>query len=143
MKMVTLAFILILLSQWFGWATWRRLLEPRLRVRLLVGQILCSLGQLCLLAWAYCFDSHIQEALANIDGGLLAYAGWLVQLGGLWMLCWLTSGVVLTWRREGSRDRKSTAFTLTVALVSHTLLTVVGPLGAVDWVLRNFHVVTR
>jgi hypothetical protein len=141
--MVLLAMILILLSQWFGWATWRRLLERRLRVRLLVGQLLCSLAQLCLLGWAHGFETRGYEALANIDGGLLAQFGMLVQVGGLWMLCWLTSGVVLTWRREGSRERKSTAFTLTVALLSHTLLSLVGPLGAVEWVSRNFHIISR
>ncbi|MFN8606281.1 MAG: hypothetical protein U0931_02030 [Vulcanimicrobiota bacterium] len=139
--MAILAMILILLSQWFGWATWRRVCEARLRPRILVGQSLCSVAQLCLLAWVAAFEHWLplSEMLANADGGLLAQVGLWLQLGGLWLLFWLTTGLVLAWRLEGSRDRKSTAFTLTTTLVSHTLLTVVGPLGAVEWVLRNFH----
>ena len=60
------------------------------------------------------------------------------SLPGLWVLFWLTSGLVLGWRRDGTRDRKSLAVTLTVAVLSHTLLTALGPLGAVEWLLRTF-----
>ncbi|MBX3167907.1 MAG: hypothetical protein KF760_10870 [Candidatus Eremiobacteraeota bacterium] len=135
--MTNLAVVLMVLSHWFGWASWRRILETRLRPRMLVGQVACSCAQLCLVAWIALMDGWTgpNDLLANADGGLLAWAGGLLQLAGLWMLCWLTSGLVLGWRREGTRDRKSLAFTLTVALVSHLLLTVVGPLGAVEWIM--------
>ncbi|MBN9415711.1 MAG: hypothetical protein J0I12_09765 [Candidatus Eremiobacteraeota bacterium] len=140
--MTFLAIALIVLSQWFGWASWRRILENRLRPRMLVGQILCSGAQLCLVAWVVLLDGGAgrHDELANANGGLLAYAGLLLQLGGLWFLCWLTSGLVLGWRREGTRDRKSLSFTLTVSLLSHLLLSILGPLGAMAWILRNFHV---
>lgn len=139
--MTGFALLLMLLSHWFGWASWRRILENRLRPRMLVGQVACTAAQLCLVFWVAIMDGRLgpDDLLANADGGLLAYAGGLLQLAGVWMLCWLTSGLVLGWRREGTRDRKSLAFTLTVALVSHLLLCVVGPLGAVEWILRNFH----
>ncbi len=136
------AVLLVGLSQWFGWASWRRVQDSRLRPRMLLGQVVCSAAQLCLLGWVALMDGLVgsNELLANADGGLLAYLGGLLQLAGLWLLCWLTTGLVLSWRREGSRDRKSLAFTLTVALLSHTLLSLVGPLGGVEWILRNFQV---
>lgn len=138
--MASFTVVLILLSQWFGWASWRRILENRLRPRMLVGQFVCTGAQLCLLGWVAIMDGLFarNDLLANADGGLLVYAGGLSQAAGLWMLCWLTSGLVLGWRREGTRDRKSLALTLTLALVSHLLLSVVGPLGAVEWTLRDF-----
>lgn len=140
--MASLGIILIALSQWFGWASWRRILENRLRPRMLVGQLLCGGAQLCLIAWVVLMDGRAgrNETLANAGGGLLAYGGLILQMGGLWFLCWLTSGLVLGWRREGTRDRKSLAFTLTVALVSHLLFSVMGPLAAVDWVMRGMQV---
>jgi hypothetical protein len=138
--MSVLAVVLILLSQWFGWASWRRILENRLRPRMLFGQLLCSGAQLCLLAWTAFLDGLFgsNDYLANPNGGFLAYVGAFLQLAGLWILCWLTSGLVLGWRREGTRDRKSLSLTLTVALLSHLLLSVLGPVGAVAWLMRNF-----
>jgi len=138
--MVLLAAIVLLVSQWTGWASWRRILENRLRPRMLVAQILLTGAQVCLLAWSGLMDGWpvSRPELANPDGGLLAYAGAMLQFAGLWVLFWLTSGLVLGWRREGTRDRKSLAFHLTVTVLSHTMLTVLGPLAAVEWLMRNF-----
>ena len=138
--MTSLAVALIALSQWFGWASWRRILEVKLRPRLLVGQLLCSGAQLCLLAWVAIMGGWLppNDGLANADGGVLAYGGVGLQAAGLWMLYWLTSGLVLQWRREGTRDRKSLSFALTVALLSHLSLSLVGPYGAVACTARNF-----
>ena len=135
-----LSVILLVVSQWSGWASWRRILENRLRPRMLVAQILLTGAQICLLIWLALMEGWpvSRPELANPEGGLLAYAGGLLQLAGLWVLFWLISGLVLGWRREGTRDRKSLAFHLTVAVLSHSLLTVVGPLGAIEWLVRNF-----
>lgn len=140
--MSNLAIAFIVLSQIFGWASLRRILETRLRPRMLVAQILCSGAQVCLIFWTTIMEGwpvH-NDQLANPDGGLLAYAGMLLQLAGLWILFWLTSGLVLGWRREGTSDRKSLAFTLTVTVLAHTLLTALGPIGASDWIMRSFQV---